>query len=121
VYQGSSTSSWVNWNNNDKKLINAVISIEDKKFYSHHGFDIIRIGKTLINNIEIGHIVQGASTITLLVKNIYLDIDKTWKSKAEESFLTIIAELQYDKNEILESFINTINYGNGNYRVNNAS
>ena len=122
VYQGSSTSSWVNLDNIDEKLKNAVISIEDKKFYNHHGFDLARIGKAMITNIETGHIVQGASTITQqLVKNIYLDFDKTWKRKAEEAFLTIIAELQYDKNEILEAYLNTINYGNGNYGVSNAA
>ena len=122
VYQGSSTSSWVNLDNIDEKLKNAVISIEDKKFYNHHGFDLARIGKAMITNIETGYIVQGASTITQqLVKNIYLDFDKTWKRKAEEAFLTIIAELQYDKNEILEAYLNTINYGNGNYGVSNAA
>lgn len=122
VYQGSSTSSWVNIDNIDEKLKNAVISIEDKKFYTHRGFDLARIGKAMLTNIETGHIVQGASTITQqLVKNIYLDFDKTWKRKAEEAFLTIICELQYDKNEILEAYLNTINYGNGNYGVSNAA
>ena len=102
VYQGSSTSSWVNIEDIDNKLINAVISIEDKKFYNHFGFDILRIGKAMITNIQTGHIVQGASTITQqLVKNLYLDFGKTWKRKIEEAFLTIITELQYDKNEIL--------------------
>ena len=122
VYQGSSTSTWVDLDNIDKKFINSVISIEDKKFYKHHGFDLKRIGKAMINNIESGHIVEGASTITQqLVKNIYLDFDKTWKRKTEEAFLTIIAELQYDKDDILEAYLNTINYGNGNYGVSNAS
>ena len=122
VYQGSSTSSWVNIDSVDEKLVNAVISIEDKKFYEHHGFDILRIGKAIITNIENGHIVQGASTITQqLVKNLYLDFGKTWKRKIEEAFLTIITELQYSKNEILEAYLNTINYGNGNYGVSNAS
>lgn len=122
VYQGSSTSSWVSINNIDTKLINAVISIEDKKFYEHRGFDLLRIGKAMITNIETGHIVQGASTITQqLVKNLYLDFGKTWKRKIEEAFLTIITELQYNKDEILEAYLNTINYGNGNYGVSNAS
>lgn len=122
VYQGSSTSSWVNLNDIDEDLLNAVIAIEDKKFYEHHGFDILRIGKAIITNIQTGHIVQGASTITQqLVKNLYLDFDKTWERKIEEAFLTIIAELQYNKEDILEAYLNTINYGNGNYGVSNAS
>ncbi len=122
VYQGSSTSSWVNIENMDEKLVNAVVAIEDKKFYSHHGFDIPRIAKAMLTNIQSGYIVQGASTITQqLVKNLYLDFGKTWKRKIEEAFLTIIAEIQYDKDEILEAYLNTINYGNGNYGVSNAS
>ena len=122
VYQGSSTSSWVNIEDIAPNLKNAVIAIEDRKFYNHHGFDIPRIAKAMLKNIENGRIVQGASTITQqLVKNLYLDFDKTWKRKIEEAFLTIIAEIQYDKEEILEAYLNTINYGNGNYGVSNAS
>jgi len=122
VYQGSSTSSWVNIENIDDKLLNATIAIEDKKFYNHFGFDILRIAKAMITNIKTGQIVQGASTITQqLVKNLYLDFGKTWKRKIEEAFLTIITEIQYDKEEILEAYLNTINYGNGNYGVRNAS
>ncbi len=122
VYQGSSTSSWVDINNIDEKLKNAVIAIEDRKFYTHHGFDVLRIAKAMMTNIESGYIVQGASTITQqLVKNLYLDFSQTWKRKLEEAFLTIITEIQYDKDDILEAYLNTINYGNGNYGVSNAS
>ena len=52
---------------------------------------------------------------------MYLEFDKTWKRKVEEAFLTVIAEIQYNKDEILEAYLNTINYGNGNYGVSNAS
>ncbi len=122
VYQGSSTSSWIDLENINDNLKNAVISIEDKNFYYHNGFDIIRIGKAIIENITSRDIVQGASTITQqLVKNLYLDFDQTWKRKLEEAFLTIIVEIQYDKDEILEAYLNTINYGNGNYGVSNAA
>ncbi len=122
VYQGSSTSSWVDLENINDNLKQAVISIEDKNFYYHNGFDIIRIGKAIIENITSHDIVQGASTITQqLVKNLYLEFDQTWKRKIEEAFLTIIVEIQYDKDEILEAYLNTINYGNGNYGVSNAA
>ncbi len=122
VYQGSSTSKWVDLEDINENLINAVISIEDKKFYNHHGFDILRISKAMFKNIKNGHIVQGASTITQqLVKNLYLDFDTNWIRKIKEAFLTVIVELQYDKDDILEAYLNTINYGNGNYGVSNAS
>ena len=122
VYLGSSTSSWANIKAIDEDLINAVISIEDKNFYTHNGFDVGRIIKAIYENITSGEIVQGASTITQqLVKNLYLDFDQTWKRKIEEAFLTIIVEIQYDKDEILEAYLNTINYGNGNYGISNAA
>ncbi len=122
VVKGSSTSTWADLEEIDEKLVNAVVTVEDKKFYTHKGFDILRIGKAMMNNITSGHIVEGASTITQqLVKNLYLDFDKTWKRKFEEAFLTVIAEIQYDKDEILEAYLNTINYGNGNYGVSNAA
>ena len=102
VYQGSSTSSWVNIEDIDHKLLDATIAIEDKKFYHHFGFDILRIGKAMLTNVKSKRIVQGASTITQqLVKNLYLDFGKTWKRKIEEAFLTVITEIQYDKDEIL--------------------
>ena len=122
VYQGSSSSEWVYLEDINNYAINAVLAIEDKNFYKHHGFDILRIGKAMLTNIQNGKIVEGASTVTQqLVKNLYLDFDKTWERKGKEAFLTIIAEMQYEKDEILEAYLNTINYGQGNYGISNAS
>ena len=122
VYLGSSTSSWAALEDIDDDLKKAVVSIEDKNFYTHHGFDFVRIIKAIYENMTNGEIVQGGSTITQqLVKNLYLDFGQTWKRKIEEAFLTIIVEIQYDKDEILEAYLNTINYGNGNYGISNAA
>ena len=122
IYQGSSSSEWVYLKDIDKNAINAVLAIEDKNFYNHHGFDVLRIGKAMLTNIKTGKIVQGASTITQqLVKNLYLEFDKTWERKGKEAFLTIITEMQYEKSDILEAYLNTINYGQGNYGISNAS
>ena len=102
-------------------LINATISIEDKHFYSHKGFDILRIGKAILTNITSGSTKQGASTITQqYAKNLFLDFDKTWKRKLTEAWLTIRLETHYSKDEILEGYLNTINYG-GVYGIENAS
>ncbi len=102
-------------------LINATISIEDKHFYSHKGFDLLRIGKALITNISSGSTKQGASTITQqYAKNLFLDFDKTWRRKITEAWLTIRLETHYSKDEILEGYLNTINYG-GVYGIENAS
>ena len=122
IYQGSSTNEWAYLKDINKNAINAVLAIEDKNFYNHHGFDVLRIGKAMLTNIRKGKIVQGASTVTQqLVKNLYLDFDKTWERKSKEAFLTIITEMQYEKDDILEAYLNTINYGQGNYGISNAS
>ena len=122
VYQGSSTNEWANIDEISPDLIKAVVAIEDKKFYQHHGFDYLRIAKAMYLNIKNKGIVQGASTISQqYIKNLYLDFDKTWSRKIEEAFLTLELEVHYEKDEILEGYLNTINYGQGNYGVVNAA
>ncbi|CDF11833.1 penicillin-binding protein 1A family [Mycoplasma sp. CAG:776] len=122
VYQGSSTSEWVSLEDINYNLINAVISVEDKNFYQHHGFDYLRIARAMYLNIKNGKITQGASTISQqYVKNIFLDFSTTWSRKIEEAFLTLELEVHYTKDEILEGYLNTINYGQGNFGIGNAS
>lgn len=122
VFQTNNNSNWVTIDNISKDLINATISIEDKNFYKHKGFDYLRIIKALYNNIKHKTIVEGASTISQqYVKNLYLDFKQTWKRKFEEAILTINLETHYSKNQILEGYLNTINYGQGNYGIQNAS
>ena len=73
-------------------------------------------------NIKNGKITQGASTISQqYVKNIFLDFSTTWSRKIEEAFLTLELEVHYTKDEILEGYLNTINYGQGNFGIGNAS
>ena len=121
-FQGNDGKEWVNLNEINEYLIKATINIEDKRFYEHHGFDILRIGKAIINNIKAGKIVEGASTITQqYAKNLYLDFDKTMKRKINELWYTIQIETHYSKDEILEGYLNTINYGHGVYGIKNAS
>lgn len=122
VYQGSGSSEWVNLENISEHLTNAIISVEDKNFYNHQGFDYLRIAKAMLLNIKNKSIVQGASTISQqYIKNMYLDFDKTWSRKIEEAFLTLELEVHYNKDEILEGYLNTINFGAGNYGIMNAS
>lgn len=122
VYQGSKTRKWVDLENVNYNLINAVISIEDKNFYKHHGFDYLRIAKAMYQNIKNGKITQGASTISQqYIKNIYLDFSTSWKRKIEEAFLTLELEVHFSKDEILEGYLNNINYGQGNFGIGNAS
>lgn len=122
VYQGSGNNEWVSLDEISPNLINAVLATEDKNFYKHHGFDYLRIAKAMYTNMKSGSIVQGASTISQqYIKNMYLDFDKTWKRKIDEAFLTLRLEVQYSKDEILEGYLNTINFGQGNYGIENAS
>jgi membrane peptidoglycan carboxypeptidase len=122
VYQGSGTNKWVSLDDISPDLINAIISIEDKNFYQHKGFDFLRIIKTMATNIKSKEIVGGASTISQqYIKNLYLDFDKNWQRKIEEAWLTLKLEAHYSKQEILEGYLNTINFGEGNYGIENAS
>lgn len=122
VFQSSNNNNWVTLDNISENIKNATISIEDKNFYNHQGFDYLRIIKAMYLNIKNHSIVQGASTISQqYVKNLYLDFNKTWKRKFEEAILTLKLELHYSKEEILEGYLNTINYGQGTYGIENAS
>ena len=122
IYQGSRSNEWANLEDISDNLKKAVIAVEDKNFYNHHGFDYLRIAKAMLTNIKKKSIVQGASTISQqYIKNLYLDFDKTWKRKAEEALLTLELEVHYDKDDILEGYLNTINYGQGNMGIVNAA
>ena len=122
IFQSNNNNSWVKLDEINDNIKYATISIEDKNFYKHHGFDYLRILKAIYLNIKNKAIVQGASTISQqYVKNLYLNFDKTWKRKIEEAFLTLKLEVHYNKNDILEGYLNTINYGQGNYGIENAS
>lgn len=121
-FQGNGTSKWVNLNDISKNVINATISTEDKKFYKHFGFDFLRIAKASFVNIKNRKTMQGASTISQqYVKNLFLDFDKTWERKWNEMWLTLNVEIHYSKDEILEGYLNTINYGHGMYGIEKAA
>ena len=113
--------NWVELDQISDYLKNATISIEDKNFYNHQGFDLLRIIKALYINIINGKTLQGASTISQqYAKNLFLNFDKTWWRKIQEAWLTIRLESHYSKDEILEGYLNTINYG-GIFGIENAS
>ena len=122
VYQGSSTSKWVKLKDVSKYYIDAVISVEDKNFYKHNGFDYLRILKAMVKNVTNKRIVEGASTISQqYIKNLYQNFDKSWKRKWQETILTLNLEVSYSKDDILEGYINTINFGQGNIGIADAA
>lgn len=121
-FQGNQSKEWIPLDQISDYLIDATIYTEDKNFYKHFGFDFLRILKASYVNIASGKTKQGASTITQqYAKNLFLDFDKTWKRKWDEMWYTMKIEANYSKDEILEGYLNTINYGHGMYGIENAS
>lgn len=122
-YEGNNgTKKWIKLKDISKYLVNATIYSEDKNFYNHTGFDIPRIIKSIFINIKSKDLTQGASTITQqYARNLFLTFDKTWERKIKEAWYAFKLETQYSKEEILEGYLNTINYGNGILGIENAS
>ncbi|MGM8897960.1 MULTISPECIES: penicillin-binding protein 1B [unclassified Psychrobacter] len=100
-------------------LIDALIATEDRGFYEHKGVSIRGIARAVINNFS-GGSMQGGSTITQqLIKNFYLNSDRTLKRKANEALMAVLLELHYSKDEILQTYLNEIYLGqNGNRSIN---
>ena len=101
---------------------NAFIDIEDKRFYSHNGYDLKRIIKAGMVNLVNQSKSQGASTISQqLIKNALLSNEKTYSRKIQEIVLSIKMEKEFSKDEILEMYLNTIYFGSNAYGIENAS
>ena len=102
--------------------IDAVLAVEDKRFYSHPGFDPIATCRALVNDIKAGSYVEGGSTITQqLAKNQYFTQDKKIIRKISELFMAFKIESVLDKDKIFELYVNSIFFGNGYYCVADAS
>ena len=100
----------------------AFVSIEDKRFYKHHGSDPFAIVRAVTSLLGKGRITQGGSTITQqLVRNIYLTHTIRWERKVEEIFIAHAMEREYSKDELLEFYINNIYFSNGCYGIEAAS
>lgn len=105
-----------------ESLQQAVISVEDGRFYEHWGFDISGIIRASLVNLQYGEVKEGASTITQqLVKNMFLSQEQSFGRKAEELLLAIDMEMHYSKQEILEMYLNSIYFGSGYYGITEAA
>ena len=90
----------------------AVLSVEDHRFYGHIGIDPIAITRAMVNDVKAGRFVEGGSTITQqLAKNLYFTQEKKMERKVAEVFMAFALERDYSKNEILELYVNTIYFG----------
>lgn len=112
---------WISLDNISDYVISATLSTEDKFFYNHFGFDYVRIAKAMFTNIISRDMKEGASTVTQqYARNLFLNFDKTWSRKIDEAMLAFELETHYSKDEILEGYLNTINYG-GVFGIENAA
>ncbi|MEH7305824.1 transglycosylase domain-containing protein, partial [Neobacillus drentensis] len=105
-----------------ESMKNAIIAIEDRRFYQHSGVDLIGTSRALIRDLKAGGMVEGGSTITQqLTKNTLLTSQKTLNRKMEEVFLALQIEREYSKSEILQMYLNQIYFGNGAWGIKTAA
>ncbi|MBK1701518.1 penicillin-binding protein 1B [Thiococcus pfennigii] len=99
-------------------LVNALVAVEDRDFFSHFGVDPRAIARALWRNLRAGGVVEGASTLTQqLVKNFYLTHERTWERKLNEAYMAILLERRYTKDQILEAYANEIFLGQDGRRA----
>jgi len=97
-------------------LINAVVAVEDAKFYQHHGYDLLGIIRAALKNLTAGHVRQGGSTVTQqLARNSFSLKERTFRRKLLEIFLARRIEEQFGKQKIMELYLNRIYFGGGLY------
>jgi len=103
-------------------LTAAVMAIEDRRFYQHHGVDFRGLARAMVTNIRAGRVVQGGSTLTQqLAKNLFLDNERTMRRKGREVLLAMWIERTYTKDEILELYLNRVYFGAGAWGVDAAA
>jgi 1A family penicillin-binding protein len=102
--------------------VNAIVSIEDKKFYNHIGIDFMAIARAAIAMVREREVKQGGSTITQqLARTVFLSNERTWQRKVEEIYIALELEKKYSKEQILEFYLNNVYFGNGYYGIEAAS
>lgn len=105
-----------------KIYFDAVVAVEDRRFYKHNGFDIIGTARAVYNDIRAWELLEGGSTISQqLAKNLYFPQDNTPERKIAEIFMALKIEREYEKKDILELYVNGIYYGSGYYCIYDAS
>ncbi len=125
TFHGEENRELVSYEQIPRDLINAVVAIEDERFYEHEGFDIEGIIRAFLINLASGENEQGATTITQgYVKNVYMPEEKydiSYERKIKEAALAYQIEQLYSKEEILEMYLNTVYFGEGAYGVGAAA
>jgi penicillin-binding protein 1B len=100
------------------QVIQAVLAVEDQRFFQHHGLDLRRIAGALVANVRAGGITQGGSTLTQqLAKNLFLSSSRTPLRKLREAAIALVLEMRYDKRHVLEAYLNEIYLGQDGLRA----
>ena len=100
----------------------ALVAVEDRRFYKHNGFDIVGTARAIYNDIRAKKLLEGGSTISQqLAKNLYFPQDNTLQRKIAEIFMAMKIEREYEKEDVLEFYVNGIYYGSGYYSIYDAS
>ncbi|MTI65293.1 MAG: hypothetical protein FH753_01690 [Firmicutes bacterium] len=114
--------NFVSIENIPKDFLDAIVAIEDHRFYKHAGIDFISVGRALMTNVISDGTVSGGSTITQqLSKNMFFSFEKKYTRKVAEAIVALKLENKLSKKEILELYVNIIYFGNGNYGIKEAS
>jgi 1A family penicillin-binding protein len=105
-----------------RHMIDAILSVEDRRFHSHYGLDPFRIAAAAWRNVRSGRIVEGGSTITQqLARASHLSSKRTFDRKIREAFIALRLEERYTKQQILQEYLNTVYFGAGYYGVEAAA
>lgn len=103
-------------------LWQAVVAVEDRRFYSHFGVDPIGLGRVVVDAVTSGDRITGASTITQqLARTLFLTMDRTAERKIQEAIMAVWLELQYSKDDLLEMYLNRVYFGAGAYGIDAAA
>ena len=121
-YQSQQQSNDVALKDVSPYFLKSIVAIEDHRFYEHRGFDPVGILRAIKANISAKSHVEGASTLSQqYARLMFLNNEKTWSRKIQEAFLTVRLETHYNKDTILQGYINTVYFGHGIYGIQNAS
>ena len=119
---GPSFGRWIAHDDIPLVMRDAMIAVEDRRYYSHIGVDPLGIARSVQVRIQRGHWAQGGSTITQqLARNIFLNNSRTFSRKLREGVLALALETKYSKDEILELYLNKVYFGGGAYGIDSAS
>lgn len=120
--RGDTATSTITADTLPEHLVDAVLAVEDRRFYHHFGIDIIGTTRAAVANLRAGRVVQGGSTITQqLAKNLFLTPDRTFRRKVQEMLLAFWLETRFSKDEILALYLNRVYFGAGAWGAENAA